>query len=139
MSDDPNENPTQLRVIQLNVNKSNDSQTDFLINRIDPNDYDLVMLQEPYFDYKKDSRVSSKWVTVYPLNHIDNPLRTRSLILVNTKLSSDSWTTLSIECPDITAIQLSGEWGMLRIFNIYNDQTHSRNTTILNHYLQQKS
>jgi hypothetical protein len=135
MPDTPTGNPTQLRIIQLNVNKSNDSQTDFLINRINPNHYDLVMLQEPYFDYKKASRISSKWIAIYPLNHIDNPLRTRSLILVNAKISSDTWTALPIECPDITTIQISGEWGILRIFNIYNDQAHSRNMTILNRYL----
>jgi hypothetical protein len=98
------EPPAQLRIIQMNVNKSNDSQTDFLINRINPDNYDLVMIQELYFNYKKDSRVSSEWITIYPLKHIDNPLRTRSLILVNTKLSSNSWVALSIDCPDICYI-----------------------------------
>ena len=44
MSDNPPENPTQLRIIQINVNKSNDCQTDFLINRINPKEYDLVMI-----------------------------------------------------------------------------------------------
>ena len=135
MSDNPPENPTQLRIIQINVNKSNDCQTDFLINRINPKEYDLVMIQEPYFDYKKDSRASSKWIAVYPTNHLDNPIRTRSMILVNTKISSNSWTALAIKCPDITAIQITGEWGTLRIFNIYNDQAHSRNMTALNRYL----
>jgi hypothetical protein len=112
MSDTTNDtdNP-QLRIIQINVNKSNDSQTDFLINRVNPNNYDLVMIQEPYFDYKKDLQVSSKWIAIYPLNHIDNLLRTRSMILVNAKISSNSWTALAVDCPDITAIQLTGEWG----------------------------
>ena len=127
--------PPQLRIIQLNVNKSNACQTDFLINRLHPNNYDLVMIQEPYFDYKKDSRVSSKWIAIYPLNHHDNPLRTRSMILVNANISSNSWTALSVDNPDITAIQINGEWGSLRIFNIYNDQNHSQNTTALNRYL----
>jgi hypothetical protein len=127
--------PPHLRIIQLNVNKSNACQTDFLINRLHPNNYDLVMIQEPYFDYKKDSRVSSKWIAIYPLNHHDNPLRTRSMILVNANISSNSWTALSIDSPDITAIQINGEWGSLRIFNIYNDQNHSQNTTALNRYL----
>jgi ribonuclease HI len=136
MSDTPNNtNNPQLRIIQINVNKSNDSQTDFLINRVNPNNYDLVMIQEPYFDYKKDSRVSSKWIAIYPLNHIDNPLRTRSMILVNAKISTNSWTALAVDCPDITAIQLTGEWGTLRIFNIYNDQTHFRNMNALSRYL----
>lgn len=131
----PNTPPPQLRIIQLNVNKSNAAQTDFLINRLHPNDYDLVMIQEPYFDYKKDSRVSSKWIVIYPLNHIDDPLRTRSIILVNANISTNSWTALPIDCPDITAIQITGEWGVCRIFNIYNDQKHSRNLTALNRFL----
>ena len=54
------------------------------------------------------------------------------MILVNAKISSNSWTALAVDCPDITAIQLTGEWGTLRIFNIYNDQTHSRNMNALN-------
>jgi ribonuclease HI len=93
------------------------------------------MIQEPYFDYKKDSRISSKWIAIYPLNHIDNPLRTRSMILVNANISSNSWTALSIDCPDITAIQITGEWGTRRFFNIYNDQNHSQNLTALNRFL----
>ena len=119
----------------MNINKSNDSQTDFLINRINPDKYDLVMIQEPYFDYKKDSRVSSKWIAIYPLKHIDNPSHTRSMILVNAKISSNSWVALAIDCPDITGIQITGQWGTVRIFNIYNDQAHSHNLTTLNRYL----
>jgi hypothetical protein len=116
----------------MNVNKSNESQTDFLINRINPDNYDLVMIQN--FDYK-ESRASSKWVAIYPLKHIDNLLRTRSMILVNTKLSSNSWVALAVDCPDITRIQITGEWGTIQIFNIYNDQAHSRNMNSLNRYL----
>ena len=93
------------------------------------------MIQEPYFNYKKDSRVSSKWIVIYPLNHIDDPLRTRSIILVNANISTNSWTALPVDCPDITAIQITGEWGTCRIFNIYNDQSHSRNLTALNRFL----
>src|ERR1700677_3279491 len=129
------EPPTQLRIIQININKSNDGQTDFFINRINPNHYDIVLIQEPYFDYKKDSHISSKWIAIYPLHHLDNPLCTHSLILMNAKISSNSWTALSINCPDITAICITGDWGTIRIFNIYNDQTHSRNITCLNRYL----
>jgi hypothetical protein len=57
------------------------------------------------------------------------------MILVNAKISSNSWTALSVDCPDITGIQINGEWGTVRIFNIYNDQAHSRNMTALNRYL----
>lgn len=127
--------PTQLRMIQLNVNKSNNAQTDFLINCINPDHYDLVLLQEPYFDFKKDSRVSSKWTVIYPRKHLDDQLRTRSIILVNTKISTDSWSALPIDCPDITAIAIRGAWGTLRIFNIYNDCKHQNNITSLQQYL----
>jgi hypothetical protein len=95
------------------------------------------MLQEPYFDHKKDSRVSSKWIAIYPLEHINNPSRTRSMILVNAKISTNTWTALSINCPDITAIRISGPWGILRIFNVYNDIAHSRNTDALNKFLME--
>jgi hypothetical protein len=93
------------------------------------------MIQEPYFDYKKDSHVSSKWITIYPLNHINNPLHTRSMILVNAKISSSSWTAFSIGSLNIAIIQITGNWSILQVFNIYNDQAHSHNLTTLNHYL----
>jgi hypothetical protein len=93
------------------------------------------MIQELYFDYKKDSWVSSKWIAIYPLNHIDNLLHTRSMILVNAKISSNSWTALAVDCPDITTIQIMGEWGILQIFNIYNNQAHFCNMNTLNRYL----
>jgi len=57
------------------------------------------------------------------------------MILVNANISSNSWTALSIDCPDITAIQITGAWGTRRFFNIYNDQKHSQNITALNRYL----
>ena len=50
------------------------------------------------------------------------------------------WKILDVpNTNDITAIQLSGNYGKLTIFNVYNDCTHSRNEDILKYYIQTKA
>ncbi|KAF8120569.1 hypothetical protein EV363DRAFT_1138292, partial [Boletus edulis] len=57
--------------------------------------------------------------------------RTRSVLFVNKTLSKDHWRTIPIPSPDITAIEIRGNFGKIRIYNIYNDGTHSHTLDIL--------
>ncbi|KAI0070609.1 hypothetical protein K474DRAFT_1608345, partial [Panus rudis PR-1116 ss-1] len=94
--------------------------------------YDLVLIQEPYLDFKALTRATSFWRVVYPHRHHDHPDRVLSrsprlpedtyltLILVNTSISTGSWTSLDLPSMDITAIRIATETGPLIIFNIYN-------------------
>lgn len=99
-------------------------------------DYDVCLIQEPYIDFKGKMRANAHWSVVYPETHSTNPKATCSLILINARLKSDSWIHLPFNSPDIMPIQLVGEFGTLRIFNIYNDCNHNDSLTHLSSFLR---
>lgn len=111
--------PRSLRFVQLNVNKSNTSQSALLHSIAD---YDLVFLQEPHIDFLKNTRASHQWRVIYPPRHKDSPKRTRSVTLVNTRIATNGWTAIPVDSPDITSVSLEYDTGLLHIFNIYNPQ-----------------
>ncbi|OBZ77095.1 putative RNA-directed DNA polymerase from transposon X-element [Grifola frondosa] len=117
MPERPNR-PTRLRIWQQNLNKSLDAQLD-LLHAADPDDYDLLLLQEPYLDHINLTRANHHWSVVYPTCHHDNAARTHSVILVSRKLSTGAWIPISIPSPDLTAITISTNSTPVHIFNAY--------------------
>ena len=117
------EQPQSLRFVQLNVNKSNTSQSALLHSVAD---FDLVFLQEPHIDFLKNTRASQQWRVLYPPKHKDSPLRTRSVTLINTRIATNSWTAIPVDDPDITAVSLTYDTGTIHVFNIYNPQDSNR-------------
>ncbi|KAF8227058.1 hypothetical protein L208DRAFT_1496931, partial [Tricholoma matsutake] len=108
-----------IQMHQQNVNKSLISQLDLLVS-LRRNTYDICAIQEPYIDFNGKSRANQQWITVYPNTHKDHPQATRAAILINTNISTDGWKQTHFQHPDITAIELTGEFGTLCIINIYN-------------------
>ena len=101
-----------------------------------PTHYDLALIQEPVINFVNLTTSNSQWNVVYPSTHNkEHAKRTRSVILVNKNLSKDSWHSIPIDSPDITAIELNGTFGCLHIYNIYNDITHNDTISLLNHHL----
>ena len=117
------ERPQTLRFAQLNVNKSNTSQSALLHSVAD---YDLVFLQEPHIDFLKNTRASQQWRVLYPPKHKDSPTRTRSVTLINTRIATNNWTVIPVDDPDITAVSLTYDTGTIHILNIYNPQDSNR-------------
>jgi hypothetical protein len=117
---DDNNPQRPLTIRQQNTNKSLLSQLD-LLESLKRDDYDICAIQEPYIDFNGKSRANRQWTTIYPTTHSGHPDSTRSLLLINTDILSDSWKQLNIQHPDITAIELKGPFGTIRIINIYND------------------
>ncbi len=66
--DDQHDVDGQLRLRQVNLNKSMAAQQDF-INNTDPAHYDLLAIQEPYKKKNHLTVASSKWHVVYPTTH----------------------------------------------------------------------
>ncbi|KAJ3792891.1 hypothetical protein GGU11DRAFT_692792, partial [Lentinula aff. detonsa] len=94
------------------------------ILRDDDGRADIFAIQEPYIDSKGRTRSLPHLRVVYPTGHIeqlDDPTRprSRSLMMVHTRISTGSWMQIEIPCADITAIQIKTSCGTLRIFNIY--------------------
>ena len=100
-----------------------------MIAEADPKDWDTLALQEPWFNHLGRTRANSKWSVVYPTHTgRDNLPHPRSVILINTKIPSESVTQIPIESNDITAIQIQTPHHTLTVINIYN--ANNNNDTI---------
>src|ERR1700730_1211038 len=134
--EDPHTQP-RLRIWQQNCRKSLDN-TLHLINSLNPEHFDLCLVQEPHIDFLNKTRAPGGWRTILPPSHNrpntntnnnnnDNPENpTRAAILVSPRLDTANWMDLTIDSPDLTGIQLWGEFGTIRIINVYADCHHSR-------------
>ena len=132
---EPIPQPRQLHIWQQNLNGSLEGQLD-LLQSLNPKLYDLAMLQEPHIDFLSRTCANSHWIPIYPLRHLDKPKATRSIILVNTKISTNVWTPIKFESPDVTSIQMHGDYGTLHIINIYNDCKHAESLKTLELYMK---
>lgn len=110
-----------IKVAQQNMNKSLLAQSTF-INTI--SNFDVALMQEPYLNHLGNSHSPSGWISVYPLGHHDHEDQSHSLILVNSSLSTGSWTQIPFDSPDVTVLRLNTPSGPLVIYNVYNDQNH---------------
>ena len=102
-----------------------------------PKNVDIAILQEPHINFLGNAQATSKWITVYPTGHRDQPHKSRALTMVNkTAISSNAWTQIDIPCPDIVAIQLITAQGTLRVYNMYNDCTNDDTLEALRTHLR---
>jgi hypothetical protein len=125
MSKIPSLHPKQLRIWQQNVHKLQTAQ-DYVRNTANPKDWDIIALQEPWIDSVGNSRGTQYWRVIYPTNfYTEGRSRIRSILLVNTNISTDSYSIIPIQHSDITAICFRGEHGCLSVFNIYNEITNN--------------
>jgi hypothetical protein len=115
-----------LKILQINLNKSEKAHHD-LTNRQLSSQYNIILVQEPHVTAFNNITTPFKFRQVYPGNRGQDGTLVRSVIWVNKRMETKYWKILDIpNTNDITAIQLSGDYGKLTIFNIYNDCTHSR-------------
>jgi len=127
--------PKRLRIWQHNLNKSEKAQFDLINSPIHEN-WDIVLLQEPYIDKYGNTKAMSKWHTVYPTAHLTDSSSNRSVILVNTALDSNAWTQVAFKgSNDMTVIKFWLPSGQITLFNIYNDCMHSDTLKLLRLYL----
>ena len=118
------DNPT-LRIWQQNLNKSYAAQHDML-SHLSPERFDIALIQEPYLDHNNFSRGNNHFRAIYPSTHGKaDALRTRSFLLISTRIPTATWSAIPTGSPDITAINLQTLNGPLLIFNVYNDCNHS--------------
>lgn len=129
------EDNIRLRIWQQNLNKSNKAHWD-LINSPIHQEWDLVLLQEPYLDKYGNAKANKNWRVIYPSSHLTDNSTVRSVILVNTQLDTNTWSQITMEgTNDITAIQIRGPESQLSIFNIYNDCRHQKNLDLFEDFL----
>jgi endonuclease/exonuclease/phosphatase family metal-dependent hydrolase len=131
----PARKPHLLRIWQQNTHKSKAAQQ-YILNSASSEDWDIIAIQEPWLDHFNNARGSPYWHILYPCTHLmDNSPRTRSILLINTNIATDTYSQLDLPNPDITAVKFHGLHGHLTIFNIYNDCTHNDNIAALSTFL----
>ena len=126
--------PAKLCILQQNVHHSYTNQQ-YILQHTDPSRFDIILLQEPWFDKLGKSRANSHWRMVYPSNYYLPHDPIHSIILINTNISTDTYCSLDIPHSDISVIRLSGDFGSCSIFNIYNDCTNNNTIHTLKTFL----
>src|SRR5271155_5465789 len=89
--------------------------------------YDVICIQEPYFDFQSFSRATGVWTTVYPSGFsraADSP-PPRALTLIYTKISTNCWVQVPVDSLDVVAVQITSDRGVLNVYNVYNNCSHS--------------
>jgi hypothetical protein len=131
----PPRSPSRLRIWQQNAHKSKLAQL-HILNTAAPEDWDIIAIQEPWLDFLNNARGSAYWCIIYPSDHLDNEAdRTRSILLINSNISTDSFTQIHIHSADITAVRFINEQGSISLYNVYNDCTHNHSITKLSTFL----
>ena len=139
MSRRPPNKLQQLCIWQQNAHKSQTAQ-DYIRCTAQPLDWDIITLQEPWIDSFGNSRGSQYWRVIYPANfYVEGRSRIRSILLINTNISTDSYTILLIMNSDIMAVRFHGEDGYISIFNIYNKITNNETIACLDQFMGRHS
>jgi hypothetical protein len=60
--------------------------------------------------------------------------KTRSVLLISALISTDNWNQLEFPSSDIMFIQVTGNWGKLTVFNIYNDRNSNKTLSLLTEF-----
>ncbi|KAJ6483774.1 hypothetical protein C8R47DRAFT_981191, partial [Mycena vitilis] len=114
--------PQKLKLWQQNLDRGLGNQHDLLHSM--GRDYHFAALQEPYIGKDNVTRANPHWRVVYPTEHGVEGKRTRAVTLVSTSLPTDSWSQIHVPSADMVVVELRGDFGTLRIVNIYNDGDH---------------
>ena len=126
----PERSPSNINIWQQNVNRSRTCQHALISSAaLARRGIDIVALQEPAVNNFGVTIASREWTSVYPTTHSTAPTKTRSLILIRSNILTDQWKQIDFPSGDVTIILISGTWGELTLYNIYNDCAH--NDTIL--------
>ena len=126
MSSRPNETiPQKIQIWQQNINRSQMGQQEML-NMVSPKHIDIITIQEPWKNaINHHSTATVSWRMVFPPMHLTNLENTRSFLLISSSISTNDWSALNINSPDITAIQITTSEKTIWLFNPTGSQTGS--------------
>ena len=133
-----NEAPTQLEKLQIrqqNMNRSLQATLDML-SRCAPDKYDLIAIQKPYIDFLGNAQAGSHWYLIYLKSHYSSTgTCTWLMILINKWIATETWEKIEIESPDVTGIKVKTQTGVIQIYNIYCNCSHSDSIMAINSYI----
>ena len=125
----------KLSIWQQNINKSPTCQHNLISsNHLANMGVGIIALQEPAINPFGLTIATRDWTPIYPTPHGTTPARTWVVTLICLNISTDTWTQLDFLSSDITVTQITGSWGKLTIFNIYNDCDNNDTIKLLSNY-----
>lgn len=113
---------TRIKIWQQNTRRSLDAQL-ALLNSLE-NNFDIVCIQEPHFDYLNISRATRVWHSVYSSTLTNSEDRPHALTLIHKRLSTNSWSQIHVDSHDVVAVNITDGTRSLAIYNMYNDCEH---------------
>ena len=78
------------------------------------------------------------WLYIYPKQHLLNPNKTRSVMLINRNISTNNWDEINIISSDVTGVRLHGEFRTIDICNVYNDCTNNDSLKVVEGYMRKR-
>ncbi|KIK37783.1 hypothetical protein CY34DRAFT_92142, partial [Suillus luteus UH-Slu-Lm8-n1] len=101
-----------------------------MLRSLDLNEFDLVCIQEPFLNpinLANTSNLRTYWDVLYPTDHHTSPNRMQVIILVNKRLSKNNWHIIPIKSSNVMALEFTGTFSKVRVYNIYNpcDSDHT--------------
>ena len=108
------------------------------MQRLKADHYDIVALQEPHIKFLGWTWANPHWMVIYPKQHLINPKKTRSVILINRRISTNNWENVNIVSNDVTGICLHGPFGSICVLNIYNDCNNNKSLEVVEEYMKRK-
>ena len=122
----------ELTIWQQNLNKSQTGQHDLISSRKLTNaGIDLIVLQEPSINFLGKTVASQDWIPIYPTTHEKEQRKTRAITLVSGKIPTKNWEQIDFHSGVVVVVLITGNWGQLILFNIYNDCTHNHTLQML--------
>ena len=103
--------------------------------------YHVICIQEPHFDFQSLSRATGIWISVYPsgFSRTAEGPAPRALTLIHTRISTNCWVQIPVDLLDAVAIQFTSERGVLNVYNIYNDCSHSDTIKTLGRHMANRT
>jgi hypothetical protein len=96
--------PKKLKIWQQNVHKFKTAQ-EYVLNNANPEDWDMIALQEPWIDKYGNSHGTQYWHAIYPANFYEEGQPwIHSILFINTNLFTDCYTVLPIKHSDVTMV-----------------------------------
>ena len=124
----------RLRIWQQNLNKSLIAQH-HLLSTASPHDWDILLLQEPWFG-NTVTRATHSWRVLYPdIYFEDKTTNLRLIILVNANLATDSYEQIQFRSTDVTGVRIVTNAGPITVINVYNDCNHNAAVDEITAYL----
>jgi len=135
MPSDPTEPPTRLRIWQQNLNTSLIAQSS-LLNGPHASKWDIIVIQEPYINFLRNTSASQRWHMLYPTHHYTHPLQcTHVVTLINSTIDTNAWKQIPYPSSDVILLQIASPASKCTIFNIYNDCNSQDTLTSLDTFL----